>query len=162
MPRVHEPPLSGLSSLPCLTLPAPSLPFCDITSPINYLHPHLALQVPFRGTPTKAVTGTREVRSPQKHFFSSSLNWARITPLMAVSKDKAHVIPLSDTSCQTLFLVIGGWWHLPVWTFLCTGDFARLPSWHEAPHEQPRSQTVADAASSPALASESRIRTGQE
>lgn len=102
---------------------------------------------------------TGEVRSTQKkHFSSSSLNGAQITRLLAAHKDKAHVIPLSDTSCQTLFLVIGGWWHLPVWTLLCPGDFALPPSWQEALHEQPRSQTVADAASSPAPASESRER----
>lgn len=81
---------------------------------------------------------------------------------MAMSKDKGHVIPLSDTSCQTLLPVIGGWWHLPVWTLLCIGDFVLLPNWHETLDEQAWSQTAADAASTPTPASESRVRTGQE
>lgn len=41
---------------------------------------------------------------------------------MAVSKDKGHMISFSSTSCQTLFSVIGSWWHLPVWTLLHIGD----------------------------------------
>ena len=79
-----------------------------------------------------------------------------------MSKNKGHVIPLSDTSCQTLVPVIGGWWHLPVRTPFCVGDFVLLSSWREALDKQPWSQGVADAASSPAPASESGVRTEQE
>lgn len=81
---------------------------------------------------------------------------------MAVSRDKEHVVPLPDTSCQTLFLVRGGRWHWPVRTRLPISDFAQPPNWHEAPDGQPWAQKGAGAAGSPAPVSESRMRTEQE
>lgn len=116
--------------------------------------PHLILESAFRGTQTEAVHMYQGKSETLRNIFfilfkldSDNLSWQW-------AKIKATWSPY-QTSLVTLSSVIGSWWHLPVWTLLCIGDFALLPSSHQAWNELPSSKTVAHAASSPTPASKS-------